>query len=302
MPANTPFNVVDGPRFTPLPYGLLSAAEIVNDPNPHWQVGTMFRADTCESAHAVSAFCVAGGPATGTPTKTPTASGAPSSAAEPFTVYAVVPCATVGWGDDLAEYRKYVETALDNGEGRAVETVAWTGVPDQGPTVFPHLAHNAQVFTDPMGTQYRAELQSDATVVNGTATEPKKALAQLEGALAECYGGVGVIHMARRVASLLLADAVLEARGGVLYTKLGNKVAAYSYGGGISKAQAAPAAGESWMYGTGAVMIRRSPLKNPGQRPAEFVGKNDNSMFYVAERTFVWDWDCCHLAILSGSL
>jgi hypothetical protein len=44
------------------------------------------------------------------------------------------------------------------------------------------------------------------------------------------------------------------------------------------------------------VTVRRSPVKRPGTRPADFVGRAKNDTVYVAERTYVLDWDCCHLA------
>lgn len=297
MPADTPFSVVDsGPRFTPLRFGLLSAAQVVDDPDSHWRGGTQFQPEACEAGRATAAFCVAGGPATGTPEKVPTVTGAGSTAAEPFTVYALVDCAPVGWGDDLVGIQDRAMRQLDAGEGRVVERVFWTGQPDEGPEVFPHLAADTQVLADAQGAM-ELELQSAATVVSGSPLSPVAALAELEGALAACYGGEGVIHIPARALALLDEHGVVVQQGPQLRTKLGNIVAVYAANVNHGPDGTEPGAGSTWFYATGAVVARRSPATPRGRVPArDFVGRTDNSTVYVVERTFVLDWDCCHLA------
>lgn len=303
MAANTPFQLVQqGPRFTPLRFGLLSAAQIVDDADVHWEQGVKFQPDVCGPDRSISSFCIAGGPATGTPSKTPTATGAGSSAAEPYTVYAYTDCSPVGWGDGLEDMVARATRHLDAGEGRAVEKVFWTGTPDGGPVVHPHLAHNADVFATPEGP-HTLQLQSAATVVGGgTPVDPLLALAVLEGALGECYGGEGVIHIPRRAGALLAEKGVIEAQGPQMRTKLGTIVAMHAFGSRMGPDHTTPAAGIGWFYGTGAVQIRRSKVKPQGLRPADFVGRTDNSTVYVVERTYVHDWDCCHLAVQVNGL
>ena len=298
MPADTPFVVVPtGPRFTPLRFGLLAAAQIVDDPDPHWRNGTKFQPDACDETKSTAAFCVAGGPATGTPAKFPTSTGAPMSAAEPFTVYAFTDCAPVGWGDQLEDLRARAERQLDSGEGRAVERVFWTGAvsPSGGPAVHPHLAADTEVLATADGP-VTVELQSAAVEIGSTAVSPKLAISALEGALGDCYGGEGVIHVPRRALPLL--EDVVHEKGTQLRTMGGNIIAAYSADAGTAPDGAPPASGGgSWFYATGAVVARRSPILPTGRRPAEFVGRTDNSTVYVVERTYVIDWDCCHFAI-----
>lgn len=295
MPANTPFMVVpNGPRFTPLKYGLLSAAQIVNDPDPHWMAGVQFQPEVCGADRSVAAFCVAGGPATGTPGKVPTASGAGSSAAEPYTVYAYTNCAPVGWGDDLADMKARATRALDAGEGRAVERVFWSGKPDGGPVVFPHLAANAQVMADKQGPM-DVELQPAAVTV-GTSGKLLDALAAVEGALSECYGGEGVIHIPASAASLLGAAGAIFKDGPNLRTFAGHLVGVYSANLRTGPDGTDAAAGSVWLYGTGALMARRSAVSPGDQKPSSFVGRQDNSTVFVVERTYVIDWDCCLFA------
>jgi hypothetical protein len=297
VPANTPFVVVDGPRFTPLGYGLLAAAQVVDDPNPHWQVGTKFQPDACDAGKAVTTFCVAGGPATGTGEKIPTVTGAGSSAAEPFTVYAFHNCSPVGWGDDLTDYQARATRQLDRGEGRVVERMFWTGTPDVGPTIFPHLAHDATVTATADGAS-TVTLQTAASVVTGgTAVTPVVALSLLEGALASCYGGEGVIHVPFAAVALLAEHGLLRVQGPQLRTLGGHIVAAHAAGSTHGPNGSPASAGEAWWYATGAVVARRSAIKPTGVRSArDFLGRRDNSTVFVVERTFVIDWDCCHFA------
>lgn len=296
MPADTPFVVVNGPRFTPLRYGLLSAAEIVDDPDPHWKIGTQFQPDACDSDKSVSAFCVSPGPATGTPTKTITATGAPSTAAEPFTVYAFVDCAPVGWGDDLEDLQGRATRQLDAGEGRAVERVFWTGNTDAGPAVRPHLAEDTAVLANAQGPM-TVELQSAATVVSGVGVSVVEAMSLLEGSLASCYGGEGVIHVPYRALAYLSRYRLIEKQGPQLRTFGGTIVAAYSANVRHGPTGVEPGAGIAWFYATGAVVGRRSPVFPTGRQPArDFVNRADNDTVFIVERTYVFDWDCCHFA------
>jgi hypothetical protein len=287
--------VDSGPSFTPLRYGLLSAANIIDDPDPHWQQGTVVEIDPCGVPIAIT-----GGPCTiDGITKSPAVTGGVSlSGAEPFAVYAWVPCAPVGQGDQLERITRRTERLLTNGEARTVEGVFWTGNTENGPAggVHPHLADDAQLFSDQMGTA-QVELQSAATVVTGgSPVSLVEGLALLEDALAQCYGGEGVIHVPVAAVAHLSNQSVVSRQGSQLRTLMGNLVAAYSSGTRHGPTGAEPAAGQAWLYATGAVFGRRSAIKPLGMQPASFVGRADNSTVYVVERTYVLDWDCCHLA------
>lgn len=289
-----PFKVIDTPpAFTPLRFGLLSAAQIVDDPDDHWQLGTLTQMDPCVTPQAVT-----GGPCSSSGiTKTPTSDGAPQSAAQPFTVYAWLDCAPIGQGNDLADLRARTTRMLTNGEGRAVEGVFWTGQASNG-VVYPHLAADEQVMADPMGDAVTVELQSEATVVSGSPVTLVEGLALLEGELSKCYGGEGVIHIPAGAVAHLSNQGVIRQQGPQLRTMLGSIVAAYASGDREGPTGADPAAGQAWIYATGAVVGRRSAIKDTGRVTGEIIGRADNSTVYLAERTYVLDWDCCHLATL----
>jgi hypothetical protein len=282
--------VDNGPSFTPLRYGLLSAAQPIEDPDPHWQLGTIVLLDACGVP-----LTVTGGPCSAASIqKAPSVTGLAASAANPFSVYAWVNCAPVGQGDDLADLITRTDALLTNGEGRAVEHAVWTGQASNGP-VNPRLAANAQSFITAQGAQ-AVELQSAATTVTGVPLAPLEALALLEGNLAACYGGEGVIHVPAAAVAYLANQGLVKAQGNQLRTTLGNIVAAYAPGDRHGPTGSEPGAGLAWFYATGAVTVRRSPIKGRGVMPGSFVGRTDNSTVYVAERTYVVDWDCCHFA------
>jgi hypothetical protein len=278
--------------FTPLRFGLLSATGIIDDPDPHWQLGTVVQIDPCDSPVAVT-----GGPCTVNGiTKTPTVTGIPSSAAQPFSVYAWVECATIGTPPE--EIVQRTERLLTNGENRAVEHIVWTGAGVNG-TVFPHLAANAEVLADQnvgyTGPEYL--LQSPAEVVTtGAPVSLTEGIGLLEGALAECYGGEGVIHVPAGAVIHLSNVGILKQQGQQLRTLLGTVVAAYASGDREGPDGVDPPAGESWIYATSAITGRRSPIKRLGTKPAEFVDRGKNGYVYVVERTYVIDWGCCHFA------
>lgn len=287
--------VDEGPRFTPLRYGLLSAAdEVTADGDPHWQLGIEFQGQVCAVPLTVS-----GGPckATGI-SKVPTATGVPASAAEAFTVYAWLNCAPIGQGNDLADLEARTKQLLTNGEGRAVEQTFWTGVAANG-NIRPRLASNAAVFAESQGAM-TVQLQSAATVLTATGTpvDMVEGLSLIEGYLSSCYGGEGIIHVPSSALPILSAYDLVQREGAVLRTLAGHKVAVYASNNRQGPDGTNPAAGSTWIYATGNVFYRRSAIKATGTRPGDYVGRADNSTVFVVERTYVLDWDCCHGAAL----
>lgn len=275
--------VAVNPRFTPVRFGLTSVADFpVLDDDPHWRNGIEFMPDDCAEAEVTIDKCP------GTPTtKSPNVTGVGVLGAAPFTVYAWIACNPVGHSRTEMEGRTLA--ALANGEERAVERTFWTGVADTG-TIFPHLAHDAVVVTG------GAQVQSAASVIVTGAVDVVEGIGLLEGALGECYGGEGVIHVPRRALAHLAAWHLIQEDGGRLRTIGGTKIAAYSSGNRQGPTGVDPAAGITWAYATGAVSIRRS-APTPTSAYVEAIDRRENSLVYIAERTYVINWDCCHLAL-----
>jgi hypothetical protein len=276
---------VSSPTFTPLSYGLLSAADIVTEGSSRWTGGIEFIPDACEEAGITTSPC----PATGSIHKSPNVTGVDVRGADPFTVFADILCSPVGFDED--EFKARTTAALTNGEARAAERVFWTGVAGAA-TVNPHLAEDTAV-TDARGVL----LQSAASlVITGAAISVTRALGLLEGSLAECYGGEGVIHVPREALAHLGAVTNVVRDGQRLRTLSGNIIAAYSSNNKEGPTGAEATLGEGWFYATGALSIRRSGIDYVSAY-TEAVDRSENTMVYIAERTYVVNWDCCHFAV-----
>lgn len=279
------------PPFAPARYGLLTVVDQPIDPDPHWQAGIEFQPDPCGPASATIMNC----PVVTIPAKSPTATGLGVVGAEPFTVYAEVPCSPIGQGNDIEDLRSRAVNALTRGEARTVETVFWTGtVPSiTGTPVMPHLAEDTAVFEALTGTR----LQTAATVVTtGAAVDVVEAIGLLEGALAVCYGGEGVIHVPATAVAALAAYSLLVKDGDRLRTFYGNRVAVYSSDDREGPTGANPAAGQGWFYATGAITLRRTGINDALASKSSAFDRSNNTAVYIAERTYVIGWDCCHLA------
>lgn len=283
------------PSYVPSRYGLLSVAQQPPD-TARWRMGFMRDGADCMEAVSMQGMpCVTGA-------TTPQVTGAaPFPQSDSFVIAAWRPCTLVG-SDDVEELQATTEAVLTNGEGRALERVAMRGLTTTGVTVYPHLAADTAVSGTPWNSQpsgNRPQRQTAATSVTSAAVDVVEGLGLLEGYLAECYGGEGVIHVPRQALAHLGAYNLVDRDGQQLRTLGGNLVAAYSAPRQFyAPAGTVAADGQAWLYATGAVYVWRSPIQRNANATAEFIGvagaKNDN--YYVAYRTYAWSWDCCHLA------
>lgn len=130
---------------------------------------------------------------------------------------------------------------------------------------------------------------TDLTPAGGAT--PEQGLALLEADMAAKYG-VGVIHMPRAVAAILLfaGKGALVLDGNKLVTALGTPVAA---GGGYDLDNTGPGgdtpdAGDYWMWATGLVQLAASPWTVPGPQ----INKSTNDMTVLAERSYIGSVDC----------
>lgn len=283
MPVALGRRYVAAPPFAPHRYGLFSVADFPTTSDTHWRAGVEAQPNPCDEAHTTVDDCPTGV----SPTKTATSDGFLSWGATPFTVYAEIPCSPVGY---YPEVEARTITALRNGEGRAVERVVWTGSPTVTGTIYPHLAENTAY------SEFGAILQSAATVAVTGTPGLVRAVGALEGYLGECYGGEGVIHIPMEAVSPMGAYGLLIRDGDRLRTWAGNRVAVYASNNREGPTGVEPAAGLAWLYATGAVSIRRSDIEQ-ASKVGEALDRSNNTMKYVAERTYVVNWDCCHGAV-----
>jgi len=282
---------VEPPVFTPQPYGLISVVQPVDDGTSHWQNGVTWQS-RCMSPMGAATYdeCIA---VTGSGEAPPEPSVKTENVelidrgGTPFTVYAKFDCSPVG----VANAQKIATDALNRSESWQVERVFWTGLVDGKPIAFPHLAAATEV-DDAQGIM----LQSAATIVTSSPVDIATGLGLLEAQLGNCYNGVGVIHVPVGVLPTLDAHGLVKPKNGIMQTLNGNLVAVGAGYTGSSPAGVAAPVGQSWMYATGAIMMRRSAVKIAPMR--ESIDRRNNTVEMIAERTYVLGWDCCHAAVL----
>lgn len=275
--------------YTPLPYGLLSVVQArFDEVNPHWQTGITWQplcgiaAATYDECLAVTGTGAPPPPSSKTATATWTARGA-----TPFTVYSQFDCSPAVFAE---QSQQLGSESLARTEAWRLEYAFWTGVADTNTTVFPHLAADTQVV-DSEGIL----LQTASAAVTGV-VDVVEGLATVEKALADCLPGVGVVHIPRQLVPAFSAQGLLVKSGVTLRTWNGNLVAAGAGYPGTAPDGSDPAAGTSWIYGTGPVFIYRSDVQ---VMPIySIVNRSTDDVAAIAERTYVLGFDCCHVAAL----
>lgn len=283
---------VRAPVVTPLPYGLLSVVQTpTDDPDKrHWRNGIQFQGDPCDDAQTTQDPCPS--PSAGF-VKPATANGLPARGAQSFTVYAALPCNPIGYWPE-AEAR--IIAHFTQGEERAVSRTFWTGTIDAPVTgvTYPHLAANTNVFSGGMSP---VQLQTAASVVVTGVVDIVEGIGLLESALANCFGGVGVIHAPRAAFAHMAANKIIYTRGGTAYTLADTPVAFGPGYSGTSPAGATPATGNVWLYATGPVMMRRDPDIRITSTPTQALDRSVDTLTMFAERTYNLAWNCCHFAV-----
>jgi hypothetical protein len=272
--------------FTALPYGLWDAVQAAGSDGPHWQNGVTW-IERCPTGDTTYDECIAvtdTGSAPEPPAKTPNVDQ-DYRGALPFTVIAEFQCTPVGLGDAQTVARD----ALARVEQHQVEAAFWTGAAAGQQVVFPHLAADTEVLDGEVVLQPVAS----PTV---TGADVAHALGVLEQELADCYKGQGLIHVPRSVLPTLAAWklARLDETSGRLVTPSGNLIVAGGGYTGSGPDGAAPAAGTSWIYATGAAFGYRSDV-HLTQIP-DSLNRTSNTLRMQAERTYLIGFECCLLA------
>lgn len=105
-------------------------------------------------------------------------------------------------------------------------------------------------------------------ILTAAAVSPLMGVAALEGYLADHYLGTGLIHAPRYTAGLFQREQQIawDLSSAVLRTTLGT---GWVFGAGYPRVGpdgTTPPAGQSWIYATGAMVVRRSPIVNLATR------------------------------------
>lgn len=281
---------VSGPSFTALPYGLWDAAQKPTADGPHWQNGITWE-ERCDAGATTYEECItvtgSGGEAPPGPETKADNVDQLFRGATPITVYTEYTCSPVG----SVDLESFATEALAKVENWWIERAFWTGTSGSRTTAWPHLAANAELL-DPQGIT----LQSAASIA--ATGDAAHALGNIEGALADCYHGQGVIHMPPEALPTFVAWDLVEDRGGALYTAAGNRVVVGTGYTGSSPTGTSAADGTSWIYATGAVFGYRSDVRAP-DIPMSF-DRSNNTVHMLAERTYVLAYECClHAALVT---
>lgn len=287
-----PRPIVDAPTFTPSPYGLLSVITPSSVTDPHWQNGVTWQSyclDPMGSTTYDECLVVTGIGDVPEPSEKSNNVDVSTRAATPFTAYARFDCSTVGY--TTGDFERIGTVALTQSESWQVENAVWTGLADDQPVVFPHLAANASA-TDDQG--YTLQLTTSVPVTG--AVDVATGLGLVEESLANCHNGVGVIHVPVKVLPTLNAHDLVRDVNGTLRTLNGNLVAVGAGYPGTSPTGVAPGAGEAWIYATGPMFLYRSQIRVMPYR--ESLSRSNNTVEMLAERTYVVGWDCCQSGIL----
>lgn len=146
--------------------------------------------------------------------------------------------------------------------------------------------------------EYLASETSDD--ITQAAMDPVDALSCMEMALARCNcGSLGMIHAPANVVTQWAKEGVVRDTDNVLRTVLGTIVVTDGGYSGSAPDGTAPADGSVWIYGTGLIYIRLSPVQSvpdPGDFSAA-LRRPDNQIAYYAQRVVsVTHEQCCHLA------
>jgi len=192
--------------------------------------------------------------------------GFPQAGFDPFVCYLPVTCSSIGF-DFIRDW------SLETLEA----TYSWTVE-----RALAGLFEVGGVVTNPsLG-------DSNVTILGGAAKSPIVALSYLENAIG-ATGRKGFIHATPATIAQLNTDTFLDPEQ--LITTNGNQVIS---GGGYVGAEAngsAPGAGQDYMFATGPVEVRISPVQITDVR--ESLDRADNLITFRAERWVLATWDTC---------
>jgi hypothetical protein len=282
--------LVDPPNRVPMPYGLFTVAQPRSDGDQHWRAGVEWMPLCGGAGTTIDFMCVSGAPNlpfvdTG---------GRDFRGALPFTVFSEIDCAPVGdtWNQAYIDVTNLLQTTEEFQVERAFWTGQAAGFNDQ---VQPHLAANTAVVTPVVVGGLAVTMQTAAVVVSGGPQTMSAGIGMLEGALAACYVGAGVIHVPQAAIPQLAFLGMIYRDGKNLRTYNGNLVIAGAGYPGTSPSGAAPPTGTTWIYATGQMFIYRGDITTFTRESS--LNRTNNTFKAVAQRTYVLGWDCCHFAV-----
>lgn len=268
-----PAPLVTGAARQPLPYGLFSVLTFRPSGEARWEVGGVeFEGIPCDPVQGIGfPNCDPEGATVGLP-KNLVQNGSILGDASAFTVYGHYNC-TIG-SDTPSEAQDKATAHLLTYEERRVEQAFWTG--DLGND--PSLEH------------------ADTVTLGGGDVSAEIGVGLLEAFIATNYGSLGVLHVSRSLATVLLRRDVLTTSGSRLTTALGTPaVAGAGYPGSGPTGQAV-AGHKEWAYVTPALFGYRSEPFTSSATPGDLYDLRRNDAYAIAERNYLLGFDPCGVA------
>lgn len=280
MALTPPGNIVKAPRCTETrKYGLLASVEPLRIVDPHFQAtGITWEDFLC--GPPASGFIDNCPPAQYTK---PLERSSSFCEAEPFVALGSYQCPPVG--RNSGEAFEIARQRLLNWEGFQVEQILWTGLSANGP-VNPSFA---------FGNTACDILPEDISPAG--AIDPVGAIALLEERLGDVLACGGTIHVPYGILSYLQKHSLLVKDGNQYETTTGFKVVAGHGYPGSGPANVAAAAGETWIFGTGPLVLARGDVMMVPETIAESVDRLINNVEVRAERFYAVGFSCTLLAL-----
>jgi hypothetical protein len=285
--ATCPPVLVEAPALMPYRYGLFSVAAMPQEPPDNsWECGGIrYVTHGCARAHIWVDDCES-------PPDKPVQAAQSLVGGDPFVVLAGPQCDLIG--SSLDEIQVSATEALRLGEQRAVEEYLWSRLAaccDSPGEESPGEENTCCVDGSPC-----------CAVLNPTeeALSITGGLAALEEYAGEHYGGVPVIHSPRGLAAYAGAANLLCVcdSGQMKETVLGSRWAFYGASLNTGPCNTPAPAGTAWMYITGAVTVRRSPVFLTPPNPRDGFDYRHNTATVIAERLYAVTYECACAAVL----
>lgn len=262
------------------PHSLIRAA-LTNrdgDANGEWVRGLQYVPETCGGYRAIS-DCTAEELDHG-------AEGGVADAVlyRPWDLQVQDPCAST-FQYRAADVEARLRRAADAVESYAIARELWTGELS--------AQEAAAIGGD---AEPNLSLTDGATVLGAGPVSPKRALGLLQEAVGDAlHGQQAFIHVGRE-AEPHLPDLLKV--GQLLYTRLDNVVVADAGYTGSPPEGTADAANVSWMYATGPVVVRRTPLVFDSASDAEVIDVRTNTLRRTGSKRVAATFDpCAHFAV-----
>lgn len=277
----------------PSEYGLLASVNIQTINDPHWQAsGIEWEDFLCGNGlESFIDLCPSGviPPSGVSPLDfvKPAERNTQFCAADPFVVVGSYQCPPVG--RPSGEAFEIARKRLLVWEGHDVEEVFWTGTVDSGAgttVVNPSLA---------FGNDECGILPIDVNPAG--AVDIVQAIAILENALGDIVSCGATIHIPYGLLNYLARFHLLVEKDGLFYTPSGTLIiAGHGYpGSGPANVVADP--GETWIFGTGPVILVRGNVIQVPDNISQAVDRNLNNVTVRAERFYAVGFSCVDLAI-----